>query len=405
MSSWTEEPSASSNGASGAMLQEIREPEAISSERAVRLVVHQQSVAWDRCVLDEESFHRAIALERRRTERSRKPFLLMLLDISEYLAEGQRNDKSSEILSLLTLATRETDVTGWYESNVVGVMFTEITLEDRGAILQVMMDRVCESLRDNLPLGEFERIRTTVHLFPEEWKQEIAHSPCDAKLYPDLARREETKKIFNAIKRAMDIVGSGLALLALSPLFLAIALAIKLTSKGPVFFRQQRVGQFGHRFMLLKLRSMFVGNDPSIHQAYVKQLIAAGADPKNKPANGKVFKLINDPRITRVGSFLRKTSLDEIPQFINVLLGDMSLVGPRPPIAYEIEAYDLWHRRRVLEAKPGITGLWQVKGRSRVSFDEMVRLDLQYAMTWSPWMDVKILLRTPGAVVNGDGAY
>jgi lipopolysaccharide/colanic/teichoic acid biosynthesis glycosyltransferase len=184
-----------------------------------------------------------------------------------------------------------------------------------------------------------------------------------------------------------------------------VALAIKLTSKGPVFFRQQRIGQFGRRFMLLKLRSMFVGNDPSIHQEYVKQLIAAGADPQHKAPNGKVFKLVNDPRITKVGAFLRRTSLDEIPQFINVFLGDMSLVGPRPPIAYEIEAYDLWHRRRVLEAKPGITGLWQVKGRSRVTFDEMVRLDLQYATTWSPWMDVKILLRTPAAVVNGDGAY
>jgi lipopolysaccharide/colanic/teichoic acid biosynthesis glycosyltransferase len=404
MSSWTEKPFVASQNLAEAALQEVREPSAGARE-GVRLAVREQSVSWDRCVLDEPSFHRAIALERRRTERSRKPFLLMLLDIGDCLQQSRRDDKSSEILALLSLATRETDVTGWYEADVVGVMFTEITLEDRGAILQVMMDRVCESLRDNLAAGEFEQIRTTVHLFPEEWKSEVGHSPCDAKLYPDLARREETKKIFSVIKRGMDILGSGLALLALSPLFLLIATAIKLTSKGPVFFRQQRVGQFGKRFMLLKLRSMFVGNDPSIHQAYVKQLIAAGADPNKKTGDGKVYKLTNDPRITRIGGLLRRTSLDEIPQFINVFLGDMSLVGPRPPIAYEIEAYDLWHRRRVLEAKPGITGLWQVKGRSRVTFDEMVRLDLQYATTWSPWMDLKILLRTPGAVVNGDGAY
>ena len=115
--------------------------------------------------------------------------------------------------------------------------------------------------------------------------------------------------------------------------------------------------------------------------------------------------LTDDPRITEIGKFLRRTSLDELPQFFNVLIGEMSLVGPRPPISYEVEAYDLWHRRRLLEAKPGITGLWQVNGRCRVEFDEMVRLDLQYAKTWSPWLDVKILARTPKAMVVGEGAY
>ena len=118
-----------------------------------------------------------------------------------------------------------------------------------------------------------------------------------------------------------------------------------------------------------------------------------------------VFKLTKDPRITRVGAFLRRTSLDELPQLINVLRGQMSLVGPRPPLPYEVETYDLWHRRRLLEAKPGITGLWQVSGRSRVTFDDMVRLDLHYARTWTPWEDIKILVRTPVAVVFGDGAH
>jgi lipopolysaccharide/colanic/teichoic acid biosynthesis glycosyltransferase len=360
------------------------------------------SLTWDRCVLEEESFHRAIALERRRTERSRKPFVLMLLDIAGCAGEVD-SDFAGEVLGLLSLATRETDISGWYEKKVVGVMFTEITLEDRGAILQLMMDRVCESLRDNLSPGQFERIKITVHMFPDEWKQELPHSPCDSKLYPDLERRQRTRKIFSLVKRVMDVAGAGLALVALSPVFLVLAALIKLTSKGPVFYRQQRIGQFGKRFMLLKLRSMFTGNDPTIHQEYVKKLITAGAGDK-KPGRNGVYKLTNDPRITRIGSILRKTSLDEIPQFINVLKGEMSLVGPRPPIAYEIEAYDLWHRRRVLEAKPGITGLWQVNGRSRVTFDEMVRLDLQYATSWTPWMDIKILLRTPAAVVNGDGA-
>ena len=137
---------------------------------------------------------------------------------------------------------------------------------------------------------------------------------------------------------------------------------------------------------------MYLNNDAAVHKAYVQQLIAGKADKQPSSGNGEgVYKLTKDSRITRVGAFLRKTSMDELPQFINVLKGEMSLVGPRPPVPYEVEAYDIWHRRRLLEAKPGITGLWQVGGRSRVKFDDMVRLDLQYARTWSPWMDIKIL--------------
>ena len=151
---------------------------------------------------------------------------------------------------------------------------------------------------------------------------------------------------------------------------------------------------------------MYVNNDASVHKAYVTQLIAGEAQPEASDENGRaIYKLTKDQRITRVGGFLRRTSLDELPQFFHVIRGEMSLVGPRPPIAYEVEAYDVWHRRRVLEAKPGITGLWQVNGRSRVNFDDMVRLDLQYASTCSPWVDIKILLRTPAAVLFGDGAH
>jgi lipopolysaccharide/colanic/teichoic acid biosynthesis glycosyltransferase len=147
---------------------------------------------------------------------------------------------------------------------------------------------------------------------------------------------------------------------------------------------------------------MRVDNDPSVHREYVTKLIAGEADRVKAGAPGTgVYKLANDNRITRIGIFLRKTSLDELPQFINVLKGDMSLVGPRPPIPYELAAYQTWHRRRVLEVKPGITGLWQVTGRSQVKFDDMVRLDLRYATSWSPWLDLKILLRTPGAVIKG----
>jgi lipopolysaccharide/colanic/teichoic acid biosynthesis glycosyltransferase len=365
----------------------------------------------ERGVLSEEAFHRMISLERKRTERSRKPFLLMLLDMGNGL-RSEKNEKAlDKILSALSLSTRETDVTGWYKKNsVVGVMFTEFGAEDRNSILSTMMTRVSETLRNNLSSQQFGLISISFHLFPEEWNHDIPQRPSNPALYPDLASRDNAKKFFCVIKRIMDIVGSTLALLLFAPILLLIAIAIKLTSVGPVFFRQKRVGQYGEQFVFLKFRSMHVNNDASVHKAFVKQLIAGNApsQPGNGNGNGNgngVYKLTRDFRITRIGGFLRRTSLDELPQFINVLKGEMSLVGPRPAIAYEVEAYDIWHRRRVLEAKPGITGLWQVNGRSRVKFDDMVRLDLRYAKTWSPWMDLKILLRTPVAVMFGDGAY
>jgi lipopolysaccharide/colanic/teichoic acid biosynthesis glycosyltransferase len=361
----------------------------------------------DRGVLNEVAFHRMIALERKRTERSGKPFLLMLLDMGNSLRSDKNGKALDRILSALSLTTRETDVTGWYRSNeVVGVMFTEFGADDRNAILSTMMTRVSETLRNNLNSQQFGLISIEFHLFPEEWNHEIPQRPSNPTLYPDLTRRDNAKKFFCVIKRIMDIVGSALALLLFAPVLLVVAIAVKLTSKGPVFFRQKRVGQHGEQFVFLKFRSMQVNNDASVHKAYVKQLIAGSAEshPGNGNGNG-VYKLTKDSRVTRIGGFLRRTSLDELPQFLNVLKGEMSLVGPRPPIAYEVESYEIWHRRRVLEAKPGITGLWQVNGRSRIKFDDMVRLDLRYAKTWSPWLDLKILLRTPVAVMFGDGAY
>jgi lipopolysaccharide/colanic/teichoic acid biosynthesis glycosyltransferase len=143
-----------------------------------------------------------------------------------------------------------------------------------------------------------------------------------------------------------------------------------------------------------------------MHHEYVRRLIVGGtAKAEAGEAKPVVYKIANDPRVTPVGRFLRKTSLDEFPQFWNVLWGEMSLVGPRPPLHYEFEMYDLWHRRRVFEVKPGVTGLWQVCGRSRTCFDDMVRLDLRYSRSWSLWLDLKILMATPRAVLTGDGAY
>ncbi len=361
----------------------------------------------DREILNAEDFRRMITLERKRSERSRKPFMLLLLDMGDHLPSERNGRILGKILSALSTATRDTDVTGWYSNNcVVGVMFTEITIEDGGSTPSTIITRVTQTLQKNLTLEQFNRVTLSFHVFPEDWDEESQQGPTNRTLYPDLSRREDGRKLSRTLKRMMDILGSSLALAFFSPIFLIIAIAVKLTSDGPIFFRQRRVGQYGNPFVFLKFRSMYTNNDAEVHKQYVKRLIAGKADKHPSNGNGEgVYKLTKDSRITRVGAFLRKTSLDEFPQFLNVLKGDMSLVGPRPPIPYEVEAYEIWHRRRLLEAKPGITGLWQVSGRSRVKFDDMVRLDLEYARNWSPWMDIKILLRTPGAVVLGSGAH
>jgi lipopolysaccharide/colanic/teichoic acid biosynthesis glycosyltransferase len=366
----------------------------------------EASSIGERGTLNADAFRRMIALERKRSERSRKPFMLLLLDMGDRPSE--KNGKSlAKILSVLSLSTRDTDVTGWYKNDcVVGVMFTEIAIEDRSSIPGIILARVTDTLRNNLAFEQFNRVSVSFHVFPEDWDHEDQRGPSNPTLYPDLSQRDNSRKVLRVLKRTMDVIGSVMALVCFSPVFVAIALAVKATSNGPILFRQQRIGQHGKSFVFLKFRSMHVNNNAAVHKEYVQQLIAGKAEKQPSNGNGQgVYKLTKDSRITRVGAFLRRTSMDELPQFINVLKGEMSLVGPRPPVPYEVEAYDIWHRRRLMEAKPGITGLWQVSGRSRVNFDDMVRLDLHYARTWSPWADMKILWRTPGAVVLGSGAH
>jgi len=282
-------------------------------------------------------------------------------------------------------------------------MFTEISTEERTSIVSTVMSRVSETLRNSLTPQTFSQISISLHVFPEDWNQDTSEG--NPTLYPDLLHRHQSQSAARVIKRLMDIVGSAAALLFLAPIFFLVALLVKLSSKGPILFKQQRLGLLGKPFTFLKFRSMYVNNDHKVHQTFIKRVIKGEHDGRSEGENKAVYKMTNDPRITRIGRFIRRTSLDELPQFINVLKGEMSLVGPRPPIAYECEVYDIWHRRRVLEVKPGITGLWQVKGRSRVRFDEMVRLDLQYIREWSLLLDIKIILATPAQAVKGVGAY
>lgn len=354
-------------------------------------------------ILSGREFRRLISRERKRTERSGKPFLLMLLQLGEPLRSSLDASTLREIFSALSRATRETDAVGWYKDRATaGIMFTEIGLEDWARTSNKVLIRISAILREKLSFEQFDQINLSFHIFPENWGQGDGPHSGNPALYPDLLARDNARKSFLLIKRAMDVIGSLIALIFLSPVFLLIAIAIKVTSRGPVFFRQPRSGRFAATFSMLKFRSMYENSNSNTHKDYVRQLIAGVAD--KHPGNGDgraVYKLTRDSRITWVGAFLRRTSLDELPQFINVLLGDMSLVGPRPPIDYEVEEYEFWHRRRLMEAKPGITGLWQVGGRNRVPFDEMVRLDLEYARSWSPWLDLQILLRTPQAVIEG----
>ena len=214
--------------------------------------------------------------------------------------------------------------------------------------------------------------------------------------------REPLSDFARGTKRSSDLVIAAFTLALLSPFWLLIALLIKFDSRGPVLYTQERVGMDGRIFVVYKFRTMRTDTDSEIHREYQRKFIAGAAEANVGDAQRPAYKLRDDPRITRVGRILRRLSLDEVPQLFNVLRGDMSIVGPRPPIPYEVEAYELRHRKR-LDMKPGLTGLWQVSGRNRLPFEEMVKLDLFYIENWSLLFDLKIILRTVLVMLRGDG--
>jgi lipopolysaccharide/colanic/teichoic acid biosynthesis glycosyltransferase len=345
--------------------------------------------------------------ERRRAERSRKPVVLILLDSRAVPKGGSGVAFLERLTSVVSNAVRETDIIGWYEEDqVLGVIFTEVSLDGQSPITEVLHSKVVTALRNNFDRALTSNLVVSVHIIPESWDTQRNDRVADIKMAQENSRKISRKRLPIIVKRAIDVVGSCMLLLLSSPVLAAIAMAIKLGSKGPVIFEQERVGLFGTRFKCLKFRTMYSNNDPKIHRDYVQKLIAGEEARQNSSeTEPAVYKIKGDPRITPIGKFLRKTSLDEFPQFLNVLRGEMSLVGPRPAVPYEFELYAVWHRRRVFEMKPGVTGLWQVSGRSTVRFDDMVRLDLRYSHRWSLWLDLKILLATPLAALKGNGAF
>lgn len=349
-----------------------------------------------------DSFHAHLARERARTDRTGQEFSLVCFGLAG--ANGNGRGMMERFAERLAGKIRETDEIGRYDHTSVGVL-----LPGTGSTGAWVFAGNARKGSD-----EPESVTCTVFTYPSSWigpkgrggeKRQLAlpvkgsdagngdgrsgpvlreTAPPAEDLKPVVARRMPLGK------RALDIVGALAGLILLSPLFLFLAVLIKVVSPGPVFFRQERVGHGGRLFTFLKFRTMHVDNDAGVHQRYLSSLIQGDQAMAKLDAD-------RDPRIIRFGRFLRQSCLDELPQLVNVLRGEMSLVGPRPCLPYEAQEYLLWHARR-FDTVPGMTGLWQVSGKNKTTFKEMIRFDINYAKTMSPWLDLTILLKTGPAI-------
>jgi len=342
-------------------------------------------------VVDEEvvsgpEFRRELEREKRRAERSRRALSLTVLRVPS-------EDDAGGLVAELLAIKRETDLVGWLDAATLAVLCVDTNAQGREGFL-----------RKVTKLTAGRGVAMDAATFPEALFESLARG-CVADVDAQAERliAGEAESAGYAGKRIFDCFVAALALLVLAPLLLLVALAIALDSRGPVIHRQKRLGRGGVPFTFYKFRSMWSDVDHRIHRDFVLGLIRDG-DAQPAPPGSNPYKLSGDARITRVGRFIRKTSIDELPQLFNVLRGDMSLVGPRPPLPYEAANYEPWHLRRILGIQPGITGLWQVEGRSRVGFNEMVRMDLRYLRKCSFGLDLRILLRTVPVVLKCDGA-
>jgi exopolysaccharide biosynthesis polyprenyl glycosylphosphotransferase len=344
--------------------------------------------------VEDTYFFEQMRLEKLRAERSKSPLSIILITLdketdSEFI-------EVSEILETTRSITRETDISGLVNHKTIGVLLPDT--DENGA------KEICGKLVSGNKNAQFS---TSTSTYPDQIFESLAKNGC---IRPDafpfeLEGSMGVSWLELLLKRGVDIVGSIIGMLTFMPVMIITALAIKATSPGPVIFRQIRLGKQGTPFTFYKFRSMYVHTNDQIHREYVKEFIN-GANEKINQGNADkpLYKLKSDPRITKVGKFIRKTSIDELPQFFNVLKGDMSLVGPRPPLPYEAEKYQAWQLKRILEMKPGITGLWQVEGRSKTGWDDTVRLDIRYIQNWSLLMDIQILLKTVKEVLRCRGA-
>jgi exopolysaccharide biosynthesis polyprenyl glycosylphosphotransferase len=354
-------------------------------------------------LLSEALFRDVLIRERKRADRSNRSLAVVLVEVDPRVKTGS-GGLWAAIIEALSITKRDTDALGWFQKGkALGILLPEVSASD-AAFFGEVKERIARELTRRLSAEQLGRMSIRLHMHAAAAAAPAAEfAPVDPIVTAGSAkgRRQAT---YDVVKRGLDVVLSAILLALLSPLIVVIAALVKLSSPGPVFFRQERIGQMMKPFGMLKFRTMRVDADHAIHHQFVTSFIKSSGRRSSENGQNGFFKIANDPRVTTIGRILRRTSLDELPQLWNVLRGDMSLVGPRPPLQYEVEQYQAWHKRRVLEAKPGVTGLWQVTGRSRTTFDEMVRLDLRYARSYSAWTDIKILLATPRAVISGKGA-
>ena len=341
----------------------------------------------------EKVFDDMLRRERKRTERTQQPFTLIMVELHHPI-KSRAKKSIRALVTVLNEQFREIDIQGWYrQRSIIGIICPDVARQSVKALQLKIENSIEKALPDDFR-GE---LSVSYICFPEV--NASGESGQDLSVYPEFKPNNPKKITENILKRGMDITIAVIMLLFAFPMFILFSLLIKIDSPGPVFFRQKRVGFGGRQFTFLKFRSMYIDNDESVHKDFIKDFINA----KNSEAPGetKTFKIVKDSRITPMGRFLRKTSLDELPQLINVLRGEMSLVGPRPCIPYEFDEYRIWHRRRVLEVKPGITGFWQVYGRSITSFESMVRMDIHYIKYRNLFLDIILLLKTPLSLFKG----
>ena len=337
--------------------------------------------------LPAELFLSQLQRERRRSERTKGPLSLAVFRYDDGNLDELAN--ADRLLQYLHRIKRDIDVIGYIDDGMIGV----ILLDTNAGGAQGFLQRLGAQLNDLQFLG-------TAFTFPDGIFDRLLSGG---------DRLSPTQRIFfdygnvrgTIVKRLIDIVIASTVLVLCAPLMLATAIAVAATSPGPVIFRQTRLGRDGTPLVLYKFRSMYQDADESIHRDHVANLIG-DAPGGTDEANGKKTwkKIDNDPRITPVGRIVRNLKVDELPQLFNVLKGDLSLVGPRPPIPYEVALYQAWHLRRILAVKPGITGLWQIESGDSVSFERMVRMDLQYVANASILIDLKIFYQTVAVVVR-----
>lgn len=341
-----------------------------------------------------EEFHKVILRERERSDRTGLPVsLFVFCENNKSLQNGSLKD----LVDLLHMRVRLTDEIGWYDEARVGLILPHTDVKNAmkfSKYLQELLTRRTLSYDYELfiypaPLSNnFHMVSGPLRVSNQVSEEDDRQTPIEnsiAGIHHPFTRYPLWKRLF-------DFTGALAGLIFLSPLLFMIATFIKLVSPGPCLFRQVRIGFLGHPFTILKFRTMHCDSESSSHEQYLEDLIHSGGK--------RMIKLdeSDDPRIFAFGKLLRKTCLDELPQLVNVLRGEMSIVGPRPCLPYEAEKYHLWHTKR-FDAMPGLTGLWQVSGKNKTTFNEMIRLDIEYGRRKSFWLDVKIIVRTIPALI------